>query len=239
MKEIWSTDSVEIIKELHRNRKESVSLTLLGPSVVPTFITIRSVLKDCGITLVECEKPKDLELEGDLFVFYRRDELSLMRGFKLEVVRQASRFFRAVVPKHIFEVQRRKFPRVFVAEGSIATCAPKNSRRILRGQVIDVSMEGAKIFGNLIGMTKGSVLTPLTLTLCFEDKRSDAVVINIAEAVVVREIRVEEKVELSFHFQSEDIENYNVRPLILSKGISFDLLKKYIQLRILEQEVYG
>jgi hypothetical protein len=223
MKEIWSADQAEVIGELHRNCEEAVPLTLIGPAVVPVFITIRSVLEDNGQLLVECEKPEDIELEGELFVFYRRDDLQLMRGFKLDVVRQTSRFFRAVVPDHIFEVQRRKFLRVFVPEGSIITCAPKNSRRILQAQVIDVSMEGAKIFGRLTGLTKGTVLAPLTLTLCFEDKHSGDVVINITEAVVVREIRVREKVELSFHFQSEDTD---------------DLLEKYIDLRVLEQKIY-
>jgi c-di-GMP-binding flagellar brake protein YcgR len=146
-----------------------------------------------------------------------------MRGFKLGAVRQTNRFFRMLLPSHIFEVQRRKFPRVYAAEGSAMTCAPKASRRIVSGEVIDVSREGAKIFGKLAGVHKGMVLAPLTLTLCFDERRRDDVVVNIAEAIVVREIRVKEKVELSFHFHSKNAD---------------DLLKEYIELRILEQEIY-
>jgi c-di-GMP-binding flagellar brake protein YcgR len=153
-----------------------------------------------------------------------RDDQQLMRGFKLEVLRQTNRFFRAVVPGSIFKVQRRKFPRVYTAEGSTLTFAPKDSRRILHAQIIDVSLEGAKIFGNLVGLKQGTALSPITLTLSFDDRRSNDVVVNVSEAVVVREIRVREKVELSFHFQNKNAD---------------DLLKKYIDLRILEQEVYG
>lgn len=223
MKEIWTTDETKMIDELRRNSDENTPLTLLGPSLPPSFITIRAIVQDEGALLLEFEKPDGLELVGELFVFYRRDDMQLMRGFKLGDIRQTSRYFRMALPEHIFEVQRRKYPRIYVAEGSGVTCAPKASRRILKAQVIDVSMEGAKIFGHLSGITQGTVLAPLTLTLCYDDRRSDDVVINIAEARVVREIRVKEKVEISFHFHSESVD---------------DLLGKYIELRTLEQEIY-
>ncbi len=223
MKEIWSEDRAEIVAELRRICEDQLPLTLLGPGVSPAFVTLRSVLQEQEQAILEFDKPEGITLEGELFVFYRRDDLDLMRGFKLGPMRQTNRFFRVPLPVHIFAVQRRKFPRIYTAEGSFLSCAPQASRRILQAEVIDVSMEGAKIFGNLVGIKQGTILTPLTLTLCFEDKRSADVVINIAEAMVVREIRVKEKVELSFHFRTEDAD---------------DLLGKYIELRILEQEIY-
>ena len=222
MKETWSEDAAEIIAELQRNCDDQIAFTLLGPSMSPTFVTVRAISKNKGQVFVEFEKPEGLEFDGEIFAFYRPDDLSLMRGFKLEGLRQSNRFFRMAIPELIFEVQRRKFPRIYVAEGSSVTCAPQASRRILQAQVIDVSMEGAKIFGRLTGVTKGTIFAPLTLTLCFTDKRCADVVINIAQAVVVREIRVKEKVEVSFHFHSKNAD---------------DLLKKYIEQRILEQEI--
>ena len=213
-----------MMDELRHNCDNQVAMTLLGPATQPIFITLRSVGKDSDAVVLEFDKPEGVELLGELFVFYQRDDLQLMRGFRLGILRQTNRFFRASLPDHIFEVQRRKFPRIYVADGSTMTCAPQDSRRILQAQVIDVSLEGAKIFGNLTGVSKGTILTPLTLNLRLEDRRSEDVVVNIAEAMVVREIRVKEKVELSFHFQSKNAD---------------DLLKKYIDRRVLEQEVYG
>lgn len=224
MKEIWSTDLAVICAELQKNSDEHVTLTLLGSGVAPTFVTIRSILEEQGQLLVEFEKPDGLDIQGEMFVFYRRDDQQLMRGFELGEIRQANRFFRATVPEAIFEVQRRQFPRIYVAEGSSLTFALKASRRILQAEVIDVSMEGAKIFGALSGVKEGSVITPLTLTLCFDDRRNADMVVNIGKAVVVREIRVREKVELSFHFQSKEAD---------------DLLEKYIDLRVIEQEAYN
>lgn len=224
MKEIWSEDAGEILSEIRLNCEEQVAMTLLGSTVSPTFVTLRSVVKDADREILEFEKPEELELDGELFVFYLRNDQQLMRGFKLEVLRQTNRFFRAAIPVSIFKVQRRKFPRVYTAEGSTLTFAPKDSRRIIHAQIIDVSLEGAKIFGNLVGLKQGTALSPITLTLSFDDRRSNDVVVNVSEAVVVREIRVKEKVELSFHFQNKDAD---------------DLLQKYIDLRILEQEVYG
>ncbi len=223
MREIWSEDPVEIVSELRKNSDAHVSMTLLGPSTSPALVTLRSVVSGAD-NFLEFTKPEGVQLDGDLFVFYRRDDMQLMRGFELGPIRQTNRFFRVSLPEVIFAVQRRKFPRIYAAEGSFLSCAPQDSRRILHAQVIDVSMEGAKIFGDLTGLRQGAILAPLTLTLCFDDKRSDDVEVNIAEAVVIREIRVKEKVQLSFHFQPE-------------KGD--DLLKKYIELRLLEQEVYG
>ncbi len=223
MKTIWSEDTAEIMAELQRNNDERISMTLLGPALPPSFITIRSVGQNGEQVFVEFEKPEGIQLEGDLFVFYIREDLSLMRGFKLGALRQTNRFFRVALPPHIFEVQRRKFPRVYAAGGSTMNCAPKASRRILHGQVIDVSLGGAKVFGNLLGVEQGTVLSPLTLTLCFDERQREDVVVTIAEAVVVREIRVKEKVELSFRFQTESAD---------------DLLRKYIELRILELEMY-
>ncbi len=224
MKTIWSEDSAEIRAELQKNNDDQVGMTLIGPSLAPIFITVKALVRDGNQFFVEFEKPEGVELEGELFAFYQRDDFNLMRGFKLGEMRQTNRFFRIPPPEHIFEVQRRKFPRVYAAEGSCMTCAPRASRRILHGEVIDVSLEGAKIFGKLIGVQEGTVLAPVTLTLFFDDRRTEEIVINIAEAVVVREIRVKEKVELSFHFQTEDADM---------------LLNKYIELRILEQELYN
>ncbi len=224
MKETWSTDSAVICAELQKNSDEQVALTLLGPELSPTFVTIRSILEEQGQLLVEFEKPDGLDIQGEMFVFYRRNDQQLMRGFALSEIRQTSRFFRAAMPEAIFEVQRRQFPRIYVAKGSSLTFALKASRRIFQAEVIDVSMEGVKIFGALGGVKEGSVLTPLTLTLCFDDRRSADMVVNIGKAVVVREIRVMEKVELSFHFQSKEAD---------------DLLEEYLELRLMEQEVYN
>ncbi|MDA3833551.1 MAG: hypothetical protein PF495_09155 [Spirochaetales bacterium] len=73
MKTIWSEDPSEIIAELQVNSDEQVALTLLGPTLAPSFITIRSVVKDDKGVFVEFEKPEGVQLEGDWFVVYLRD----------------------------------------------------------------------------------------------------------------------------------------------------------------------
>ncbi len=225
MKRQWSQDTNEIIKELKSLGDHETPLVLARSGESSSPITIRHILGEGGSVLVEIGKAPDLVLDEmeSYYVFYQRDPQSLMRGFSLQFVRQSERFARAHLPAEIFELQRRKFPRVFTPPQSILTCIPKNSRKLFTAQILDVSLEGAKIFGDLEGIGRGSVLSPLTLTLYFREHRRSPLTINIAEAVVVREVRVQEKVEISFHFDQADADQ--------------QLLKEYINLRSLELDL--
>ncbi len=219
MKCQWSQDRGEIAAELEGLGLDEVSLILARSGDPSCAISVRGLVEEGEDVFVEFDKPPTLVLdEGEpYYVFYQREEQSLMRGFSLHVVRQSERFARAFLPEEIFEIQRRKYRRLYTPQQSSLTCIPKNSQRLLTAQILDVSLEGARIFGDLEGIGKGSVLAPLTLTLYFRDRRRPPVIINVAEAVVVREVRVKEKVELSFHFGKADVD--------------YHLLKEYIEQR--------
>lgn len=224
MKRQWSANKNEITEEIKALAAKEVPLVLARAGETSTAITVRQVFGEPGSVLVEVGKDPALVLDEaePYYAFYQRDQQSLMRGFSLLFVRQSERFARAGLPSEIFELQRRKYPRVYTPHQSTLSCVPKNSRRLFTAQVMDVSQEGARIFGDLEGLGKGSVLSPLTLTLYFRERRRAPMTINIAEAVVVREVRGKEKVEISFHFDRTDADH--------------QLLAKYLSLRSQELE---
>ncbi len=225
MKRQWSVDAKEIIEEIKVLVDRDIVLVLARPGETSSAITVRQILEVAGSVLVEVSKPPELILDESepYYVFYQGPEQALMRGFFLHFVRQSERFARANLPGEIFEIQRRKFPRVFTPPQSLLTCIPKHSRRLLTAQILDVSLEGARIFGDLEGLGRGSVLSPLTLTLYFRAGQRSPIVINITEAVVVREVRVKEKAEVSFHFDKSDSD--------------YQLLAHYIDLRSQELDI--
>jgi hypothetical protein len=225
MKSSWSADTNKIIAEIKDLAESEIPLVLAKPGAESMAITVRHVLAEAGLVLVEVSKPPAVVLDEaePYYVFYQRDQQPLMRGFSLHFSRQSEKFARAPLPEEIFEIQRRKFLRVFTPPQSTLTCVPKNSRRLFTAQILDVSLEGAKIFGNLEGVSKGSVLSPLTLTLYFREKRRAPVTINIAEAVVVREVRVEEKVEVSFQFSQTDTDHQLLENYIDHRSQELDL----------------
>jgi hypothetical protein len=222
MKRQWSGDKNEIIEEINNLADQKIALVLARAGESINTITARHILGDAGSVLVEIGKSPELVLDETepYYVFYQRNKQSLMRGFSLHFVRQSEKFARANLPAEIFEIQRRKFPRVYVPQQSILTCIPKNSRRLFTATILDVSLEGARIFGEMEGLGKGSVLSPLTLTLYFREKHSAPVTINIAEAVVVRVVRGKEKVEVSFQFDKAAADQH--------------VLAEYIEIRSLE-----
>ena len=191
MKRQWSGDKDVIVEELQGLGLDETSLILARSGDPSCAISIRGLLEEGDDVFVEFDKPPTLVLdEGEpYYVFYQRDEQSLMRGFLLQIIRQSERFARAFLPEEIFELQRRKHPRVYTPRQSSLTCVPKNSQRLLTAQILDVSLEGARIYGDLEGLSTGSVLAPLTLNLYFRDKLRSPVTINVAEAVVVRQQR--------------------------------------------------
>jgi hypothetical protein len=218
-------DTTEIIAEMKSLADQELGLVLARPGEASSTITVHQVLGVAGSVLVEVSKPPELVLDEvePYYVFYQGQEQGLMRGFFLHFVRQSERFARAELPGEIFEIQRRKFPRVFTPQQSLLTCVLKNSRRLVTAQVLDVSLEGARIFGDLEGLGRGSVLSPLTLTLYFRARRRAPTVINIAEAVVVREVRIKEKAEVCFHFDKSDSD--------------YQVLAEYIDLRSQELDL--
>lgn len=225
LKRQWSTDKHDIIEELKALGDKELPLVLARPGEGSATITVRHILDEAGSLLIEVGKPPELvfnEIEP-YYVFYQGDKQALMRGFSLQFVRQSARYARAHLPWEIFEIQRRKYPRVFTPPQSTLTCIPQNSRRIFTAQVLDVSLEGAKIFGDLEGLGKGSILSPLTLTLYFTEERRAPVAVNIAVAVVVREVRTQEKLEVSFHFGRMDADHQQLVKYIDRRSLELDL----------------
>jgi hypothetical protein len=226
MKRQWSEDRNTIIEELTLLAAQETPLVLARPGEVPATITARHILGDSPGQLVEIVKTPGMVLDQaePYYVFYQRHRQALLRGFSLRFVRQSNRFARAPLPLEIFEIQRRKFPRVFTPRPSILTCVPKNSRRLFTAQILDISLEGARIFGDMEGLGLGSVLTPLTLTLYFRDSRQAPLSINVTEAVVVREVRIKEKVEISFHFDRADADQRLLAQYMELRGQEPDLI---------------
>ncbi|MEN8257785.1 MAG: hypothetical protein ABFS09_07985 [Thermodesulfobacteriota bacterium] len=138
MKRHWSKNKDEIVEEIEKLGQDEISLILARSGDPACAISIRRLFEEACDFFVEFDKPPTLQLdEGEPYcVFYQRNEQSLMRGFSLQAVRQSERFARASLPEEIFEVQRRRHPRVYTPQHSSLTCVPKNSQRLFTAQIL-------------------------------------------------------------------------------------------------------
>ena len=226
MKKTWSDVPKDIIHEVKELISQKVAILLVQPGKETRMVTIVNLVKSSTGVLLECNKGGEYHLgtiDGPAYLFYKKSGQALMRGFVVDLARESQQLFRIRPPREIFEVQRRQHHRVFTPRGSMLSCAPKNTRRMLTAEVLDVSMEGARIYGLLVGVENNTVLSPITMVLSFDDRRSEPITVNISEAKVVRIVRKGEKVEVAFCFASADSD--------------VSLLQKYIDLRVIEQKV--
>ena len=89
-------------------------------------------------------------------------------------------------PAKIFDIQRRQFDRVGTAHNSSATFCLQGKQRMHHFKVGDVSLEGAKITGEIHSvLSKGSIVSPLTLTLFRRFDPGEETKLHVPEATVM------------------------------------------------------
>jgi len=136
--------------------------------------------------LLVLHHPHEPSCASPTCMFYYHRQGKPLRYFESVRVKKAQRYLGLMMPQEIFNIQRRRFPRVPTAPESAAVFFIKNKQRLSRCTVADVSLGGAKIVGSIPAVvSKGDVVVPLTISLFKRFASHDEIRILVPEATVV------------------------------------------------------
>lgn len=166
MRKLWTTDRVTIEEELRLVVKEKIPFNLFQHgqpvrNLIPHDITIKDKVRH-----IVFAKLTPFNVSDDIcYLLYHRPG-ELMRGFNGPSKRESEQLLAVPLPVEIFQVQRRKFPRVSTPGNSIASIALDYTKLPNMATVADISMEGASLNGNLSPrIHKDEIIGPITFTL--------------------------------------------------------------------------
>ncbi|MCB2184264.1 MAG: PilZ domain-containing protein [Desulfobulbaceae bacterium] len=146
---------------------------------------------------------------GNNCLFYYHLQGQPLRGFLCRQEKHVGTLLGLHYPDEIFEIQRRKYPRLPATKNSTANFALLNRQKFFVGRVEDISLQGARISGNFpVIIAKGDTVTPITLRLFQKRMKDEETEIHIPEAEVVRvSADAETTSEIAIHFTLQDREH--------------------------------
>ncbi|MFZ5759574.1 MAG: PilZ domain-containing protein [Thermodesulfobacteriota bacterium] len=208
MKRTWSTDFDEITKEIDLLVCEQAKLYCLRENSETIILRAKGKTAVKNKRLLVVSHPcTTICSKNQCHLYYQRQGFPV-RGFHCTPEKLVNGLLGVQYPIEIFEVQRRKFPRVQVARDSRVSFSLRNRQKFYIGKVEDVSLQGARIRGDFpMVIEKGVLITPMTLILTpYCRQTEDEVAIHVPEATVMRSMMDGEKTaELAIHFILEDL----------------------------------
>lgn len=205
MKKTWSTDPMQIIHELISVIELSLPLSIYSSQGAPTITT--QILSVCGYNKTDyivLYKPDNWwwAASHESYVLYKKEGVPA-RGFMLTLTKESEKTMAAVLPEEIFQIQRRRYPRIPAHTDSQATFLVKHKTQLSTCRVVDISLGGARLVGQPVyELKRGDELCPFTMILTLETDPSGIRDITIPSATVAWVQRISEvKVEVGVSFQ--------------------------------------
>ena len=227
MRKVWSDDANEIIAEITSLIDQKATLTLCVKGEKNRWVRPKSIEKQQVPPSIILQKSDDLEILKTSCLFFYRPTSYLTRGFQTRPFKESGKLFAMPLPKEIFEISLRRFPRVSTPEGSKVQFSQEGKARIFKCSLMDLSLEGALLTGE-IGTTirPGDKIGPITMHLCLSFS-TEVTVVNVPEATVMNVVESEESAEktIGIHFHKTDPCLHELEP--------------YIDIRSLELQVKG
>jgi len=185
MKGIWSSDPIQIINELISIVELAIPLSIYseyGSSAIST--NVQSVCGYNGVDYFILQKPANWKQAKGSYIIYKK-EGQPARGFILQVDKESEGQIAALIPREIFQVQRRKHLRIDTLPSSQATFLVKNKIQMSTCLIKDISLEGVCLNGiPAYELKVGDELGPLTLMLTMMKNHTEVYDITIPHAVV-------------------------------------------------------
>lgn len=226
MRTIWSSDSKIILEELSKIKAKGAALTFCLEGQKSRAIFLKTIETRAGKNFLVFEKKESYSVSGQRCLFFYKPTEYQTRGFQGVPEKETERFFSFLVPPEIFEVGKRRFPRVSTPHSS-ATFSQKGKTKLFHCTVLDVSLEGAMFSGNVPqDLKKGDVVGPVTMSLLMKFG-SDETHVQVAEATVMNVISADGITEkkVGFHFHEDAASQATLSP--------------YIDIRLIEDSVKG
>jgi hypothetical protein len=226
MKEIWAHDQKSIMDEINRLITAKIPIVISRNDFLPKTVFAREILAKKNATVVRLDKQeKFTPPAGPSFFFYRPLEY-LTRGFQGTPLHDTEEYLLLLPPHEIFQIQRRKFPRVITPGDSHALFTTLGGAKLLKVSLKDVSLEGAYMQGTLsYGIKPGATIGPISLTLYLQNKFIEAIKIHVPQANVVRLVDEGTIQKLAINFKVQDKAYFE--------------LDNYINLRSMEETIGG
>lgn len=229
MKEKWLSNTEQIINELISVITNKVNLFLYTEEETGGLITTATHVCSCdGEAYLFLKSDGGLKTGQKGFLVYKQPDGELSRGFTFEVKRSSKNMVATSLPREIFQIQRRKHPRIITLEGSVVNFYIQGEQTLYTMKVMDVSMASARLTGIPKNrLTEENKLERMSFYLRRKLYGNDSYPITIRSAVVKklkRYRKILREVEVVVCFQPSLVEE--------------EQLNQYIESRIWESTMY-
>lgn len=209
MKEIWSQDTQEIIKEIVTLSEKKLPLTFIQKGQAPktVYATGIETKNNRHKVVVFAKKEPFTSLEESRLIFYH-PKRQPMRGFEIEPVHESENNIETKIPQEIVQIQRRKHPRVVKTGNSTAAFTHKGDTNMYTVTVKDICLEGARLGGAFTeNIGNGDILehVSLDLHLAQGEEYQEKIVIPEAKVQWVNDLTEGQRV-MGIHFKLADAE---------------------------------
>lgn len=222
MRKLWTTDPESIHQEMAIVIKDKSPFSLFQHGQPTRKLVAHEITEKDGVKHIIFTKLSPFTISEDIcyLVYHRPGEM--MRGFHGPSQRESQQLLAVEFPSEIFQVQRRKFPRITTPGNSQASIALAHAQLPNTGSVADICLEGARITGKLSPrIRKNDLIGPITFTLFMSIATLAIDTFTVPEATVTRVREIDENTrEIGIHFKIT--------------GESRDTLEHYIKLRTIE-----
>ncbi|MDH4321728.1 MAG: PilZ domain-containing protein [Desulfobulbaceae bacterium] len=222
MRKLWTTDPDTIQQEMEIVTKDKAPFSLFQSGQPTRKLTALEISEKDGVKHIIFTKLTPFTVSEDIcyLIYHRPGEM--MRGFHGPSQRESQQLLAVPFPTEIFQVQRRKFPRIDTPGNSQASIALDYAQLPNVASVVDICLEGAKMIGKLSPrIRKNDVIGPITFTLYMRVATMAIDSFTVPNATVTRVRELDEiKREIGIHFKIS--------------GEARATLEHYIKLRTIE-----
>jgi len=202
MKEAWTNDPEKIREEIHTLIESKMPLSVYAENTAPGISTIRNTCTNNGQEYLILGKPENWGTTSYpiRFILYKPASQPA-RGFSFNIARESASQMAGAFPEEIFQIQRRRYPRIATPPPSQVTFLMQGRQRVSICRLLDISLGGAKIQGTpAYEVAQGQEVGPLTFKLALRHATITKE-LTIASAKVVRLLPLADKaVEMGISF---------------------------------------
>ena len=227
MKQVWTEEKSKIYSEITDIVSGKIGLYCVRGNVrrkKRLRVSGTTDLADTGKLLI-LHHPHDPTCSKESCHFYYHKAGAPLRCFECVRTKRAADYMGYQYPSVIFDIQRRRFPRVETPNDSSATFSFQRKQRIYSAQVLDISLQGIRLAVDYPGeVNAGDILNPISLTLFKRFDTNEEIIIQLEQAEVKRSMGDGEHTnELGLEFKVS--------------GKEEDVLASYIDIRQIEDSV--
>lgn len=188
MQELWSTNQQDIYRELKKLTAERPLISLHDQEGHVGASRLQAMVHRDGRTYLVLQRPRTLsEAKRVSKVVYKLLDKPFIY-FPVAVEKANDRFLSCVMPRQLYYLQRRRFPRYRIKNRGGAAFFLNRRARVCQMDLLDLSLGGAKLVGApRYDLHTSEKIGPATFTIVSED---ELVVreVNITEGTIVRSV---------------------------------------------------